>query len=88
MYNIVCVFQTYPILPESLKSILEKYPEFHSELGALAILKTPMLLMKLRELEFTHKIAATYPIFIKAAKHIVEVYNWTMNGYLKNCKLF
>lgn len=81
------ISQTYPILPETLKCILDKYPEFHSELGALAILKTPMLLMKLRELEFTHKFAATYPILIKAAKYIAEVYNWSMNGLEKNCKL-
>lgn len=37
-------------------------------------------------MEYARKIAATYPILIKAAKLIVQTFNETMNRWMPNGK--
>lgn len=77
-------FQSDQTIPEALKIILDKYPQLHSQLGALAIIKNKALLAKMRKKEYGKKLATTYPILITAAEFIVQTFNDTMKKWIKN----
>lgn len=61
-----------PLRAEVIRMILEEYPEFYQDLGALAILKDSLLLHRIATLEFVRIVTDYYPLFIIAAPFIVK----------------
>lgn len=60
------------IRPELMKQILEAYPEFHTNLGAYAILRDSVLVQPMTELEAAKSIAKEYPIMIHSAEFVTS----------------
>lgn len=59
--------------PEVLQEILDEYPGFHSNLGALAFLRDPILLSSMQDPENIEKILENYSILVEAAPFIAKV---------------
>lgn len=53
-----------------MKQILEAYPEFHSNLGAYAILRDSILLNSMTDFNTVKAIGKEYPILIHSAKFV------------------
>lgn len=58
--------------PTVIRDVLETYPEFYAELGALAILRNLQLWFKLGKTVTARRIAETYPLLILSAPFVVE----------------
>lgn len=59
--------------PRVLSRILKLYPAIRDDLGALAILRDPILLSSMKSAENFQAIAKQYPIFNQAAHAIVDI---------------
>lgn len=59
--------------PRVLSRILKQYPAIRDDLGALAILRDPILLSSMKSAENFQEIAKQYPIFLQAAPAIAEI---------------
>ncbi|XP_055683105.1 ubiquitin-like protein 7 [Lutzomyia longipalpis] len=59
--------------PEVLQEILDEYPGFYSNLGALAFLRDPILLSSIQDVDNIDKILENYSIVIEAAPFIAKV---------------
>lgn len=57
---------------ECIAKILDAYPDFHSDLGAYAILRDSLLLGQMKNLAFAQKCAEHYPTLIRAAEFIAN----------------
>uniref|UniRef100_A0A1L8DTF6 Putative ubiquitin-like protein 7 n=1 Tax=Nyssomyia neivai TaxID=330878 RepID=A0A1L8DTF6_9DIPT len=58
---------------EVLQEVLDEYPAFTSNLGALAFLRDPILLSSMQDVDHLEKIFTNYSILIEAAPFIVKV---------------
>lgn len=54
---------------------MKQYPAIRDDLGALAILRDPILLSSMKTVENFQEIAKQYPIFLQAAPAIAEILN-------------
>lgn len=70
--NRICHFQK-TIRPELMKQILEAYPEFHTNLGAYAILRDSILIQSMAEYDTAKTIAKQYPILIHSAQFVTKL---------------
>lgn len=61
--------------PRVLSRIMKQYPAIREDLGALAILRDPILLSSMKTVENFQEIAKQYPIFLQAAPAIAEILN-------------
>lgn len=61
--------------PRVLSRILKQFPALRDDLGALAIIRDPILLSSMKSAENFQEIAKQYPIFLQAAPVIAEVLN-------------
>ncbi|GAB0094809.1 hypothetical protein DMENIID0001_101350 [Sergentomyia squamirostris] len=59
--------------PEILQEILQEYPAFHSNLGALSFLRDPVLLSSMQDPDNLEKISENYSILLEAAPFIAKV---------------
>lgn len=50
--------------------VLDAYPDFHTDLGAYAILRDGQLLSEMKKHRFAQKCAEHYPTLIRAAEFI------------------
>lgn len=66
-----------------IKKVLVEYPEFHRHLGAFAILKDCILLLRIVTFEFARKMAEAYPLLIISAPFVVK----TMKAVQKTAAL-
>lgn len=66
------------IRPEVLRKVLDAYPEFHTNLGAYAILRDAILIAPMSVLESAQQIAKLYPILIHSAEFVTK----TIKEYL------
>lgn len=60
------------IRPEIMKQVLEAYPEFHTNLGAYAILRDSILIQSMTDHETVKNIAKQYPIMIHSAEFVTK----------------
>lgn len=60
------------IRPEVMKSVLEAYPEFHTNLGAYAILRDSILIQSMTDYEIAKNIGKQYPILIHSAEFVTK----------------
>lgn len=60
--------------PAVIRDVLEEYPEFHTELGAQAILRQLLLWSKIGKIDTARRIAETYPILILSAPFVVSAF--------------
>lgn len=60
------------IRPEILKQVLEAYPEFHTNLGAYAILRDSILIQSMTDYETVTNMAKQYPILIHSAEFVTK----------------
>lgn len=67
-----CLIFQKALRPEVIKSVMEAYPEFHHNLGALAILKDAILLSRLSYLDTARDMAKQYPILIRSADFVIK----------------
>lgn len=58
--------------PALIRDVLIEFPEFHTELGALAILRNLLLWSMIGKFETARRIAETYPILIRSAPFVVQ----------------
>lgn len=56
-----------------MKQVLEAYPEFHTNLGAYAILRDSILIQSMTDYETTKTIAKQYPILIHSAEFVTKL---------------
>lgn len=56
-----------------MKQVLEEYPEFHTNLGAYAILRDSILIQSMTEYETAKNIAKQYPILIHSAEFVTKL---------------
>lgn len=59
--------------------MLVEYPEFHRHLGAFAILKDCILLLRIVTFEFARKMAEAYPLLIISAPFVVKTMKAVLN---------
>ncbi|XP_059619674.1 ubiquitin-like protein 7 [Phlebotomus argentipes] len=59
--------------PEVLQEVLDQFPGFYSNLGALAFLRDPILLSSMQDPENLEKILENYSILVEAAPMIAKV---------------
>lgn len=64
---------TKTIRPEIMKQILEAYPEFHTNLGAYAILRDSILIQSMTDYETAKTIAKQYPILVHSAEFVAKL---------------
>lgn len=55
-----------------MKQVLEAYPEFHTNLGAYAILRDSILIQSMTDYETVKNIAKQYPILIHSAEFVTK----------------
>lgn len=55
-----------------MKQVLEAYPEFHTNLGAYAVLRDSILIQSMTDLETVKNIAKQYPIMIHSAEFVTK----------------
>lgn len=55
-----------------MKQVLEAYPEFHTNLGAYAILRDSILIQSMTDHELVKNIAKQYPIMIHSAEFVAN----------------
>lgn len=55
-----------------MKQVLEAYPEFHTNLGAYAILRDSILIQSMIDHELVKNIAKQYPILIHSAEFVAN----------------
>lgn len=60
--------------PAAIRDVLEEYPEFYTDIGALAILRNLLLWSKIGKIENARRIAETYPILIVSAPFVVKAF--------------
>lgn len=60
--------------PFVIRDVLDEYPEFYTELGALAILRQLLLWSKIGKIDTARRIAETYPILIRSAPFVVNAF--------------
>lgn len=53
--------------------MVEAFPEFHSNLGAYAILRDSILIQSMTILESATRIANEYPILIHSAEYVTKI---------------
>ncbi|XP_031639750.1 uncharacterized protein LOC116351750 [Contarinia nasturtii] len=70
IYKAMANSSTKAIRPEVMKQILEAYPEFHTNLGAYAILRDSILLQSMTDIKTVKKIGKEYPILIHSADFV------------------
>lgn len=70
------------IRPEVLRKVLDAYPEFHTNLGAYAILRDAILIGPMSVLESAQQIAKLYPILIHSSEFVTK----TIKEYLASNK--
>lgn len=56
-----------------MKQVLETYPEFHTNLGAYAILRDSILIQSMTDYETAKTIAKQYPILIHSAEYVTKL---------------
>lgn len=56
-----------------MKQVLEAYPEFHTNLGAYAILRDSILIQSMTDYETAKTIAKQYPILIHSAEFVTKL---------------
>lgn len=56
-----------------MKQILEAYPEFHTNLGAYAILRDSILIQSMNDYETAKTIAKQYPILVHSAEFVTKL---------------
>lgn len=55
-----------------MKQVLEAYPEFHTNIGAYAILRDSILIQSMTDYETVKNIAKQYPILIHSAEFVTK----------------
>lgn len=55
-----------------MKQVLEAYPEFHTNMGAYAILRDSILIQSMADYETVKNIAKQYPILIHSAEFVTK----------------
>lgn len=76
------LFPQKAIRPEVLRKVVDVYPEFHTNLGAYAILRDAILIAPMSVLESAQQIAKLYPILIHSAEFVTK----TIKEYLASNK--
>lgn len=56
-----------------MKQVLQAYPEFHTNLGAYAILRDSILIQSMTEYDTAKNIAKQYPILIHSAEFVTKL---------------